>query len=134
LKYKGAAQVNPAANRRAEELIDVYCRACSEPDPVRRAESLARVCADDVAYVDPTIEINGRRALADYIGKVIARYPGGRIERTSALNEHHGMLRFAWQMVLADGKRLPEGIDFAEIGPDGRLSRIAGFFGPLPPK
>jgi len=26
---------------------------------------------------------------------------------------------------------LPEGIDFAEVGPDGKLTKIVGFFGPL---
>jgi hypothetical protein len=26
-----------------------------------------------------------------------------------------------------------EGVDFAELAPDGRIRRITGFFGPLPP-
>ena len=34
-------------------------------------------------------------------------------------------------MVLADGKRLPAGTDYGEIGEDGKLRRIAGFFGSL---
>jgi hypothetical protein len=29
---------------------------------------------------------------------------------------------------------LPEGIDFAEVSSDGKLSRIVGFFGPLAAK
>jgi hypothetical protein len=118
----------------AEQLIDLYCRACSESDPARREKLLERVCADDITYVDPTIGISGRQALSDYIGSVLARYPGGHIERTSSPNEHHGMLRFGWQMVLPNGTRLPEGIDFAEVGENGKLHRIAGFFGPLRPK
>jgi hypothetical protein len=40
-------------------------------------------------------------------------------------------VRFAWQVILADGTRLPEGIDFAEITSDNKIRRIMGFFGPL---
>ena len=34
-------------------------------------------------------------------------------------------------MILADGKSLPEGIDFGELSSEGKLRRIVGFFGPL---
>ena len=48
---------------------------------------------------------------------------------------HHGMLRFAWKFVVADGKVQTEGVDFVEIATDGRLKKVVGFFGspkPLP--
>jgi len=41
---------------------------------------------------------------------------------------HHHFARFGWKRVLADGMSLPEGVDFVEVGPDGRMSRIVGFF------
>ena len=41
-------------------------------------------------------------------------------------------LRFAWVMRNGDEVVL-EGMDFAELAPDGRIKRIAGFFGPFPP-
>jgi hypothetical protein len=45
---------------------------------------------------------------------------------------HHGIARFAWHVVQADGTCLPEGLDIAELSPDGtRIRRIVGFFGPL---
>jgi hypothetical protein len=65
---------------------------------------------------------------------VLTTYPGGRIERTSAIDAHHGWARFGWRMALADGTTLPEGIDFAEIGEDGKLRRVVGFFGALRPR
>jgi hypothetical protein len=35
---------------------------------------------------------------------------------------------------MRDGDAIElEGVDFAEVGPDGRIQRIAGFFGPCPP-
>ena len=49
-----------------------------------------------------------------------------------AVDLHHGVARFAWQMVLADGRRLPEGLDIAHLSTDGtRIASIVGFFGAL---
>lgn len=45
--------------------------------------------------------------------------------------EHHGYARFSWCLRLANGDRLPEGLDFVTLAPaGGRISRIVGFFGP----
>ena len=52
--------------------------------------------------------------------------------RTSAVDVHHGVARFAWHVVQADGTALPEGIDIAFISADGsRIERVIGFFGPI---
>jgi hypothetical protein len=92
---------------------------------------LAQVWADRATYTDPTVHLTGRAALVAHIDAVLARYPGSTIEMTSAIDLHHAVARFAWKKVLADGTALPEGIDFAELDDDGRLTRIVGFFGPL---
>jgi hypothetical protein len=52
--------------------------------------------------------------------------------RTSAVDVHHGVARFAWHVIQADGTSLPDGLDIAELSADGkRIRRIVGFFGPL---
>ena len=114
-----------------EETVDRYCRAWNEPDPERRRAILTEAWGADARYTDPTVDLRGVDALADHIGGVHATYPGARIERLSAVDRHHDVLRFAWRMVLADGRALPDGIDFGELGPDGKLARIVGFFGPV---
>ncbi len=58
--------------------------------------------------------------------------PGARVVRTSAVQQHHGFARFAWQVIEADGTKLPAGLDIAVISEGGRISQIIGFFGPLP--
>ncbi len=124
----------PADRAALERLVGDYCAAWSEPDPARRREILSRAWADDGAYTDPTVHAAGREELVAHIGRALAQYPpGARVERTSSVDAHHGVLRFAWHMVLPDGTALPEGIDFGELAPDGRLSRIVGFFGALRP-
>lgn len=121
----------PASSIALEKLIETYCSAWDEPDPARREQMLKDVWAEDGMYTDPTIHTVGRRELAEHIGQVLTRYPGSRIVRTSHLDTHHGMMRFSWKKVLADGKSLPEGIDFCELSSEGKLQRIIGFFGPL---
>jgi hypothetical protein len=70
----------------------------------------------------------GSNELAEYIGKVLKKYPGAQIARTSDVDTHHDMVRFTWRMVLADGQTLAEGIDFGELSSEGKLHRIVGFF------
>jgi hypothetical protein len=117
-----------------EELITLYCDSWGEPDPARRYQMLQRVWAENGIYTDPTIHLTGSNKLVEYIGKVLKKYSGARIVRTSVVDMHHGMVRFTWRMVLADGQTLTEGIDFGEISSEGKLRRIVGFFGQLAAK
>lgn len=114
------------------DLIDAYCQVWCEPDAHRRAQSLASVWAPDATYTDPTVHATGGAELLAHIAKVIARRPGARVVRTSAVDEHHGWVRFAWRVIEADGTLLPEGIDLVQLSGDGRIQRIIGFFGALP--
>ena len=115
-----------------EVLIDRYCEAWSDPEPAARAAALADVWAKDARYTDPRADTRGAEALLNHIAGVLAQRPGARVVRTSAIQQHHGFVRFAWQVIEANGTRLPEGLDIAVIGDDGRITQIIGFFGPLP--
>ena len=53
----------------------------------------------------------------DAIAGIQGRYPGTRISRTSSVDVHHGIARFAWRFVLADGSSFPEGLDIAFLMP-----------------
>lgn len=118
----------------ADELIDRYCAAWSMPDAAQRRERLAGVWSPGATYTDPTVHVEGAEALLAHIAQVQARRPGAVVYRTSAIDLHHGIARFAWHVRLADGGTLPEGIDIAFLSPDGRaIERIVGFFGPTRP-
>ncbi len=114
------------------DLIDRYCEVWSEPDAGRRAALLASVWAEGATYTDPSVHAVGADALLAHIAGVQSRRPGAKVLRTSAVDEHHGLARFGWRVVMADGVALPEGLDLAVISADGaRIERIVGFFGPL---
>lgn len=114
------------------ELIDTYCQAWSHALPVRRSELMEKALAPTATYTDPTVHTIGLPDLLTHISKVIARRPGSRVIRTSLVDVHHGVARFAWRAVEASGNELPEGLDIAFLSPDGKqIERIIGFFGPL---
>jgi SnoaL-like domain len=114
------------------ELVDRYCQVWNEPDPSIRDELLASLWASDATYTDPSVHAVGASALLAHIAAVRARRPGAAVLRTSAVDVHHGVARFAWHVVHADGTALPEGIDIVFLSSDGsRIERIIGFFGPI---
>ncbi|MEO8039071.1 MAG: nuclear transport factor 2 family protein [Betaproteobacteria bacterium] len=114
-----------------EKLIDRYCAAWSERDAVRRAAMLVEVLSEGATYTDPRARATDVDALVAHIGRMQEARPGARVLRISAVDIHHDLARFGWCVELADQTRLPEGVDFIEIGRDGRIARIVGFFGPL---
>ena len=114
-----------------ETVIDTYFAAWNETDAARRADMLATICAGGATYTDPTVHAASAAELVAHIGNVLSRLPGSRVIRTSVLDSHHGMVRFSFRRVLADGMVRMDGVDFVELSDDGKLKRIVGFFGPL---
>ena len=114
------------------DLIDRYCQVWTEADAGRRAGLLAAVWAAGGTYTDPSVHAVGVAELLAHIARVQAERPRAKVLRTSEIDLHHGVVRFAWHVVRSDGTALPEGIDFAFLTPDGtRIERVIGFFGPL---
>jgi hypothetical protein len=115
------------------KTVTQYMAAWNEVDDAARRALLAQCWSDDGVYLDPNVLLAGRDALAAKIGEVLASRPGARLEFMSGIDVHHTMVRFLWRLVRADGTNGDTSIDFGEVGADGRLVRIVGFFGPPPP-
>ena len=109
-----------------------YVAAWNEPDAAARLSILSGCWADDAVYVDPNVELKGRTALVQHISKVQSGRPGARIEVMSGIALHHNVLRFLWRLKRADGNAGDISIDFGEVDANGKLTKIAGFFGETP--
>jgi hypothetical protein len=114
------------------ELIDTYFAMWRETDDAARNELLAQVFVPDGRHVDQLADAVGYDAIGAVVAGVHAHYPGFTIERTSAIDQHGAQLRFAWRLDAADGSTVVTGLDVGELAADGRLARIAGFWGDLP--
>ena len=112
--------------------IDTYLAAWNETDPAARADLVKKAWAEEGAYVDPLLEAQGHEAINAMAAGVHQQFPGFRFRRTSGVDAHHSLVRFGWELVGEDGAVAVAGIDIAIVADDGRLSRVAGFFGDLP--
>lgn len=124
----------PIEAEHARRCVDAYVGAWNEPVAEVRARQLAEAMTVDGAYVDPSKNMDSPAAIAEYIGRALAEFPGRQIVRTSAVDVHHAVCRFNWQLVRPDGTRGPESVDFVEFAADGRIRRVTGFFGPVEPR
>jgi hypothetical protein len=113
-------------------IVTQYMAAWNEPEAAARQALLAQCWSDGGAYLDPKTSLTGRDELARHIATIQASRPGARLEFMSGIDVHHNVVRFLWRLVRADGSCGDISIDFGEVGPDGRLVKIIGFFGAPP--
>lgn len=117
-----------------EQLVDAYFDMWRATDPQARAELVERTFTSDGRHVDPMADAIGHVELAGMLANVHAAYPGFGIDRTSHIDHHGDQLRFSWTLRAADGTTVVDGLDVAELAADGRLARVASFWGELAPR
>ena len=111
-----------------QTVVDAYGAAWLETDEAARRRHLERAWQDDAVYSDPLAHVDGRDALGAHIGGTQASLPGSRIAVTSAPVAHHDSAFFRWTMTDASGAVLVTGFDVVQLGADGRIARLTGFF------
>ncbi len=114
------------------EVVQKYMLAWNETDASLRQKILYRCWVNEAVYVDPSIRLSGRDALAQHIAMVQSGRPDALLQFVSGIDVHHNVVRFLWRLVRVDGSFGDTSIDFGEIGPDGQLEKIVGFFGLAP--
>jgi len=114
------------------EIVCAYGKAWLEPDEAERRRLLQISWSEHGVYQDPNASVAGREALVRHIADFHKRLPGTKIAFSSGVDHHHKAFHFLWKMIGPDGKVTVEGRDFGEFDHDGRICRIAGFFGQPP--
>jgi hypothetical protein len=117
-----------------EATIDTYLEAYGETDEQRRSELIAKVWAADGQLIDPPLDGKGHDGIAAMASALVGQFPGHVFRRTSGIDAHHGFARYGWALVAGDGTVTLTGTDVAELTDAGRLARVTGFFGDLPPR
>lgn len=116
-----------------EQAVADYFAAFNETDDVSRTARLRAAFVEESRYSDPLSDAAGRDAIGEMMAGVRQQYPGMEVRRTSAIDRHHDLVRFSWDIVMPDGSALIDGIDVGRVAEDGRLVDIRGFFGVAAP-
>jgi hypothetical protein len=114
-----------------DDVISTYFAAWNETDPERRRVLLEQSLCDDAELKDPTGRWPGVDGLMERIDRYHEAAPGTEVIPSSGIDAHNDVVRYAWEIVDGEGKKLLEGIDVAERATDGKLHRIMMFHGPL---
>lgn len=126
-----AADAEPTVDA-VETLVDAHLAAFSTTDADERTRLVTRAYAPEGHFADPLFAATGHDEILALAASVPELYPGHAFRRTSPIDLHHAHARYAFAFSAEDGTVVIEGTEVAQVGADGRLVRVIGFFGPLP--
>jgi hypothetical protein len=112
--------------------FDQVLAAWNETDPDSIRGHLDRALSSGIVFCDPDNLTTGIDEFEAMVRSFRERIPRAECARASGVDHHHDLYRYEWA-VRSDGALLVSGFDVARVDDDGRLLRIDGFFGPLPP-
>jgi hypothetical protein len=116
-----------------ERTVDRHLAAYCDGDAARRTTAIRECWNPEGRLVDPPLEARGHQGISDQAATLLSQFPRHRFERSTAVDAHHGFLRYGWRLLDAQGASVLEGIDVAELDEGGRLLRVVGFFGAQAP-
>lgn len=117
-----------------DQTFGMYDAAWNATDPEERRRLLDASLTDGCELIEPQGRFSGRSAIDERITGFSSRFPGARVDITTAVDEHNGFARYGWRIVDRDGALILDGTDVVQRGPDQRLERIVMFFGDLTSK
>ena len=114
------------------ETLDHMLAAWNERDPERIRDHLNRALTDDVEFCDPQHHVTGRDAFEAMVREFRKNLPDAVCRRTSGCDSHHHLHRYEWTVSVGDEVLVP-GFDVTAVDEHGKVCRVDGFFGPIPP-
>ncbi|MZD06605.1 nuclear transport factor 2 family protein [Streptomyces sp. SID5785] len=116
-----------------EAAVDRYFEAWNARDAEGRAKAVAAAWTEDGSYTDPLADVAGHEGVAAVIGAAHEQFPGFVFRPLGAVDGHHGVARFGWELVSeADGSAPVAGFDVVTLDEDGRIRAVHGFLDRVP--
>lgn len=107
-----------------EEAADAYIAAWNAPEAAKVHELTSSCFTSDAAVVGVNETLSGPAEIAAWI---MARQPGIRLnKRISAVDAHHGWLRFDWEFETISGE-IGNGTDVGRQAVGGELDLLIAF-------
>ncbi len=116
-----------------EIAVTRYFEAWNAVDPVVRGKAVAAAWREDGGYTDPLADATGHEEIAAVMAAAHEQFPGFVFRQIGAVDGHHGVARFAWELVSeADGSAPVAGSDVVTLDEDGRIRTVLGFLDRVP--
>ncbi|MFF4211378.1 nuclear transport factor 2 family protein [Streptomyces sp. NPDC001796] len=122
-----------AENNRYESAVARYFEAWNTRDDQALAKAVAAAWAADGTYTDPLGDVSGHEQIAAVIAGAHTQFPGFSFRLTGAVDGHHDLARFSWELVSdADGSAPVAGSDVITLDGEGRIRSVHGFLDRVP--
>lgn len=110
----------------ATEITHRLSKAWNTPDPLERRRLLLEVCDPEADFLSPHGANHGVEEHARGIDIFRKAFPKSQVVH-GTVDMHHQRIRFHWTTKWNDGRDPTDGVDFGEIGDDGRLRSLVSF-------
>lgn len=111
-----------------DQTIATYFKAWNALTREEIGRLVESTCSPSLLYVDPLNTHRSSTELADRIHRDRLRFPGFKVDVSSALDGYDQTFRYTWRF---EADRILDGLDVVTCGPDGRIAAVTSFFGPL---
>ncbi|GAA4994741.1 nuclear transport factor 2 family protein [Yinghuangia aomiensis] len=114
------------------ELVDRYITVWNETDANARRTLVAETFSEQARYTDPMTAVTGRADLDAVIAAVQVQFTGLVFSLAGAVDAHHDIARFTWNLGLPGEEPLVVGFDVVETDGSGRIHQVQGFLDKVP--
>ncbi|HEX4431983.1 MAG TPA: nuclear transport factor 2 family protein [Frankiaceae bacterium] len=115
-----------------DQLAAGYIAMWNASDPDERRKLVAELCAEDVRYTDPLVDVSGLEGLEATIGAVQEQFPGFAFTLFGAVDAHHDQARFGWELGPSAIPAPVAGFDVVTTDDEGKVTRVLGFLDRVP--
>lgn len=129
-RARSAKGSDAGATPSLSRVIADYGEAWNVTDAVAQLALLEKSFAAAGAYSDPgpSDVASSRDGLVTVIAQFQRLFPGATIDIASGIDAANGHFRYGWKVVQSSGTASITGEDEGEVGSDGLITRITGFF------
>jgi ketosteroid isomerase-like protein len=118
---------------RYETAVARYFEAWNAGEKEALTKAVTAAWTADGTYTDPLADVRGHEGIAAVIAGAHEQFPGFEFRLTGAVDGHHDLARFSWELVaVADGSAPVAGFDVITLGDDGRIRSVHGFLDRVP--
>ncbi|MEU0646875.1 nuclear transport factor 2 family protein [Streptomyces umbrinus] len=118
---------------RYETAVARYFEAWNAGGEEALTKAVTAAWTADGTYTDPLADVRGHEGIAAVIAGAHEQFPGFEFRLTGAVDGHHDLARFSWELVaVADGSAPVAGFDVITLSDDGRIRSVHGFLDRVP--